>query len=66
MSESYQGVGPEFMPVDYAQKLEAFCKENDIVLIMDEVQAGFGRSGKMFFFDNFQVSNRRRYTERRA
>ena len=56
MSESYQGVGPEFMPVEYAQKLEAFCKENDIVLIMDEVQAGFGRSGKMFTFEHYGIS----------
>jgi 4-aminobutyrate aminotransferase-like enzyme len=56
MSESYQGVGPEFMPVEYAQKLEAFCKKNDIVLIMDEVQAGFGRSGKMFTFEHYGIS----------
>ena len=40
MTESYQGVGPDFFPVDYAQKLEAFCREHDIVLTMDEVQAG--------------------------
>ena len=26
MSESYQGVGPDFFPVDYAQKLAAFCR----------------------------------------
>ncbi len=55
MSESYQGIGPDFMPVEYAQKLEAFCKENDIVLIMDEVQAGFGRTGKMFCFENYGI-----------
>lgn len=56
MSESYQGVGPDFMPVEYAQKLEKFCKENDIVLIMDEVQAGFGRSGKMFTFEHYGIT----------
>ena len=55
MSESYQGIGPDFMPVEYAQKLEAFCKEHDIVLIMDEVQAGFGRTGKMFCFENYGI-----------
>jgi 4-aminobutyrate aminotransferase/diaminobutyrate-pyruvate transaminase/4-aminobutyrate aminotransferase/(S)-3-amino-2-methylpropionate transaminase len=55
MTESYQGIGPDFMPVEYAQKLEAFCKENDIVLIMDEVQAGFGRSGKMFTFEHYGI-----------
>jgi 4-aminobutyrate aminotransferase-like enzyme len=56
MSESYQGVGPDFLPVDYAQKLEKFCKENDIILIMDEVQAGFGRSGKMFTFEHYGIT----------
>jgi 4-aminobutyrate aminotransferase-like enzyme len=56
MSESYQGVGPDFIPVEYAQKLEKFCKDNDIVLIMDEVQAGFGRSGKMFTFEHYGIT----------
>lgn len=55
MSESYQGVGPDFMPVEYAQKLAAFCRQHDIVLIMDEVQAGFGRSGKMFTYQHYDI-----------
>ncbi len=56
MTESYQGVGPDFMPVEYAQKLEAFCRKNDIVMIFDEVQAGFGRSGKMFTFQHYGIT----------
>ena len=55
MSESFQGVGPDFMPVAYARKLEAFCRENDIVLTMDEVQAGFGRTGRMFAFEHYGI-----------
>ncbi|OGV49420.1 MAG: 4-aminobutyrate aminotransferase [Lentisphaerae bacterium GWF2_44_16] len=55
MTESYQGIGPDFMPVEYAQKLEKFCRKHDIVLIFDEVQAGFGRSGKMFTFEHYGV-----------
>lgn len=55
MSESYQGVGPDFLPVEYAKKLESFCRENDIVLIMDEVQSGFGRTGKMFCFEHYGI-----------
>jgi 4-aminobutyrate aminotransferase-like enzyme len=55
MSESYQGVGPDFIPVDYAKLLEAFCHEHDIVLIMDEVQSGFGRTGKMFCFEHYGI-----------
>jgi len=56
MSESYQGVGPDFLPLDYAKKLEAFCRKHDIVLIMDEVQAGFGRTGKMFTFQHYGIT----------
>ena len=56
MTESYQGVGPDFFPDEYAQKLEAFCKEHDIVTIYDEVQAGFGRSGKMFTYEHYGVT----------
>lgn len=55
MSESYQGVGPDFLPKEYAKKLEAFCRKHDIVLIMDEVQAGFGRTGKMFCFEHYGI-----------
>lgn len=55
MTESYQGVGPDFMPAEYAQALEKFCKEHDIVTIFDEVQAGFGRTGKMFCFQHYGI-----------
>jgi 4-aminobutyrate aminotransferase-like enzyme len=55
MSESYQGIGPDFFPVDYAQRLAAFCREHDIVLTMDEVQAGFGRTGRMFCFEHYGI-----------
>ena len=55
MSETYQGVGPDFFPVEYAQKLEGFCRTHDIVLTMDEVQAGFGRTGRMFGFEHYGI-----------
>lgn len=55
ITESFQGVGPDFFPDEYAKKLEAFCREHDIVCIFDEVQAGFGRSGKMFSFEHYGV-----------
>lgn len=56
LTESYQGVGPDFLPDDYAKKLEAFCRENDIVLTFDEVQAGFGRTGKMFTYEHYGIT----------
>lgn len=55
ITESYQGVGPDFMPVDYAKQLEAFCTENDIVSIYDEVQSGFGRTGRLFAFEHYGI-----------
>ena len=55
ITETYQGVGPDFLPVDYARKLDAFCKEHDIVTIYDEVQSGFGRTGKMFAYEHYGV-----------
>jgi 4-aminobutyrate aminotransferase-like enzyme len=55
ISESYQGIGPHFFPEAYAAELEAWCRENDAVLIMDEVQSGFGRTGKMFAFQHYGI-----------
>jgi 4-aminobutyrate aminotransferase-like enzyme len=56
MTESYQGIGPNFLPYEYAQELEKFCKKYDIVSIYDEVQAGFGRTGKMFTYEHYDVT----------
>jgi len=56
MTESYQGIGPDFLPVEYAKKLEAFCHEHDIVTIYDEVQSGFGRTGKMFCYEHYGIT----------
>lgn len=55
MTETYQGGGPDFLPVEYAKKLEAFCRDHDIVMCYDEVQAGFGRTGKMFGYQHYGV-----------
>ncbi len=56
LTESFQGVGPDFFPVDYAKALERWCRDNDILLIMDEVQAGFGRTGTWFAFENYGIT----------
>lgn len=55
ISESYQGVGPNFFPEDYARRLAAWCAENDVALIMDEVQSGFGRTGRMFCYEHYGI-----------
>jgi len=54
--ETYQGVGPDFAPVEFVQKLRAWCDANHIVLTFDEVQAGFGRTGKFWAFEHYGVT----------
>ena len=55
MFETYQGVGPEFAPVEYIHRLAEWCRGHDVVLIFDEVQAGFGRTGKFWAFEHYGV-----------
>jgi 4-aminobutyrate aminotransferase / (S)-3-amino-2-methylpropionate transaminase / 5-aminovalerate transaminase len=55
ISETYQGGESAFLPVEYARKLAQWCKKNDALLVFDEVQAGFGRTGKMFGFEHYGV-----------
>ncbi len=56
MMETYQGVGPDFAPREYVEKLRAWCDEHKVVLIFDEVQAGFGRTGKFWAFEHYGVN----------
>ena len=53
MPETFQGGWVQLMPVGFAKKLREFCDQYNIVLAFDEVQAGFGRSGKLFAFQNY-------------
>jgi 4-aminobutyrate aminotransferase / (S)-3-amino-2-methylpropionate transaminase / 5-aminovalerate transaminase len=53
--ESYQGVGPDFAPVEYIQKLRDWCTKHQVVLTFDEVQSGFGRTGKFWAFEHYGV-----------
>lgn len=55
MMESYQGVGPDFAPADYVRQLAQWCREQGALLIFDEVQAGFGRTGKFWAFEHYDV-----------
>lgn len=54
--ESIQGEGGYIVPPpEFAKKISEICKRNGILLVDDEVQAGFGRTGKMFGIDHFGV-----------
>ena len=40
---------------DYLKKIKTACEENGSLLILDEVQAGLGRTGKLWAFEHFDV-----------
>ncbi len=42
-------------PKGYMEGVRAICDEFNIMMICDEVMTGFGRTGKMFGFENFNV-----------
>jgi len=54
--EAIQGVGGLDEPsTEFYQQVAALCKANEVVLIADEVQSGFGRSGKFFGFQHHDI-----------
>jgi 4-aminobutyrate aminotransferase-like enzyme len=56
ITEPYLGGGGSYHPPkEYLQLLDRFCKANDIVFILDEVQANFGRTGKLFAFETYGI-----------
>lgn len=56
ITEPYLGGGGSFHPQkEYIQLLARFCREHDIVFILDEVQANFGRTGSLFAFSEYGV-----------
>lgn len=55
MTETYQGGDSCFAPLDYMQALRQWCDEHGIVLVMDEVQAGFGRTGRFWGFEHYGI-----------
>jgi len=56
MMETVTGTNGIIIPPDgYLQGLRALCDRHGILLILDEVMAGFGRTGKWFAADHWQV-----------
>jgi 4-aminobutyrate aminotransferase-like enzyme len=56
ITEPYLGGGGSFHPQkEYIQLLEKFCREHDLLFILDEVQANFGRTGELFAFSEYGV-----------
>ena len=56
LTETYQGGNSSFAPPEYIQELRAWCDEHQALLIFDEVQAGFGRTGTYWGFEHYGVT----------
>ena len=56
MMELVQGEGGVLpLDKDFVKQVEAFCREKDILLIIDEVQTGIGRTGSLFCFQQYGI-----------
>jgi len=54
--EPIQGEGGiNIPPDDYLKKVRTICDEHEVLLILDEVQTGFARTGKMFASEHWGV-----------
>jgi len=49
------GGGDSHLGQEYVRGLKDICDNNDILLIIDEVQTGFGVSGKLWCYEHYQV-----------
>lgn len=56
MLETFQGWGAVFYPEDFVQAIEGLCRQLGILLAFDEMQAGFGRTGRAFGFQHYGVT----------
>ena len=55
-AEPVIGTGGVILPAEgYLQRIEAICREHDVLLVLDEVITGFGRTGEMFAAQLFDV-----------
>jgi 4-aminobutyrate aminotransferase-like enzyme len=54
ITEPYLGGGGSYHPPRaYLQLLQQFCRDNDLVFILDEVQSNFGRTGDLFAYETY-------------
>ncbi|MBY0508179.1 MAG: aspartate aminotransferase family protein [Bryobacteraceae bacterium] len=53
--ETYQGGSAAFAPVEYMQQMRAWCDQHGVLLVCDEVQAGFGRTGTLWGFSHYGI-----------
>lgn len=56
MLETFQGWGSVFYPSEFVQNIEKVCRQHNILLTFDEMQSGFGRTGKRFGYEHYDVT----------
>lgn len=55
MFEPAQGWSAAFLPNEYVQAVREWATANDALLAFDEIQTGFGRTGRFFAYEHFGV-----------
>ena len=55
MLETFQGWGAIFYPKDFISELVSFSKKYNMLITFDEMQAGFGRTGKLFGYEHYGI-----------
>ncbi len=56
MLELIQGEGGvAVLDEKFVKEIADFCKKNDLIFIVDEIQTGLGRTGKMFCYEHFGI-----------
>lgn len=53
--ETYQGGSGAFAPPAYMQRMREWCTQHKALLVCDEVQAGFGRTGTLWGFEHYGI-----------
>jgi len=53
--ETYQGGSGAFAPAGYMRDLRSWCSGHKALLVCDEVQAGFGRTGTLWGFEHYGI-----------
>ncbi len=53
--ESFQGGDSAFAPAPYMQRLRSWCDERGALLVFDEIQAGCGRTGSLWGFEQYGI-----------
>lgn len=55
MLETFQGWGAVFYPHEFIKAISKFSKKHNMLLAFDEMQAGFGRTGRLFGYEHYEV-----------